>query len=39
MADPSPNGINRGTEPVELIMFVTGEVGKPFTVCVPAPAS
>jgi len=39
VVDTAHNGINRGTEPVELIMFVTGEVGKPFTVRVPAPAS
>lgn len=31
------NGRNRGTEPVRLVMFITGEKGKPFTV--PAPSA
>jgi quercetin dioxygenase-like cupin family protein len=31
-------GVNKGTEPVRLVMFVTGEVDKPFTVREPAPA-
>ncbi len=31
------NGINRGTEPVELVMFATGEVGKPITIRLPSP--
>ena len=30
------NGMNKGTEPVRLVMFVTGEAGKPFTVRVSA---
>lgn len=38
VVDTAHNGTNNGTEPVELIMFVTGEVGKPFTVRVPAPS-
>lgn len=29
------NGINKGTEPVVLVMFVTGEKDKPFTVRLP----
>jgi hypothetical protein len=32
------NGMNKGTEPVRLVMFVTGEADKPFTVRVPGPA-
>jgi len=32
------NGKNTGTEPVELVMFVTGEKNLPFTVKEPAPA-
>jgi quercetin dioxygenase-like cupin family protein len=31
------NGRNTGKEPVELVMFVTGEKAKPFTVPGPAP--
>ncbi|MFA7233029.1 MAG: cupin domain-containing protein [Terrimicrobiaceae bacterium] len=31
------NGMNKGAEPVRLVMFVTGEAGKPFTVRVPEP--
>lgn len=31
-------GINNGTEPVRLVMFATGEAGKPFTVRVPTEA-
>lgn len=31
------NGINKSDKPVELVMFVTGEVGKPFTVRIPQP--
>jgi len=31
------NGMNKGSKPVRLILFVTGEAGKPFTVRVPAP--
>ncbi len=30
------NGMNKGAEPVRLVMFVTGEAGKPFTVRIPA---
>ena len=30
-------GTNKGTEPVRLVMFVTGEADKPFTVRVPDP--
>ena len=33
------NGMNKGTEPVRLVMFVTGEADKPFTVRVPGPAT
>lgn len=33
------NGTNKGSEPVRLVMFVTGEEDKPFTVRVPDPAS
>lgn len=29
------NGTNKGSEPVRLVMFVTGETEKPFTVRVP----
>jgi len=29
------NGINKGTKPVRLVMFATGEKDKPFTVRVP----
>ena len=29
------NGTNKGREPVRLVMFVTGETDKPFTVRVP----
>jgi quercetin dioxygenase-like cupin family protein len=32
-------GTNKGTEPVRLVMFVTEEEDKPFTVRVPDPAS
>ncbi|MEI6492029.1 MAG: cupin domain-containing protein [Verrucomicrobiota bacterium] len=32
-------GTNKGTEPVRLVMFVTGEADKPFTVRVPDRAS
>jgi len=31
------NGMNKGSEPVRLVLFVTGEAGKPFTVRLPAP--
>ncbi|MDD5201411.1 MAG: cupin domain-containing protein [Terrimicrobiaceae bacterium] len=31
------NGRNTGSEPVRLVLFVTGEKGKPFTVRTPAP--
>lgn len=31
------NGTNKGTEPVRLVMFVTGVTDKPFTVRVPDP--
>ncbi|MEI8311446.1 MAG: cupin domain-containing protein [Verrucomicrobiota bacterium] len=31
------NGMNKGTEPVRLVMFATGEEDKPFTVRVPDP--
>jgi hypothetical protein len=31
------NGKNTGTEPVELVMIVTGEKNLPFTVKEPAP--
>jgi len=31
------NGTNKGREPVRLVMFVTGETGKPFTIRMPAP--
>ena len=33
------NGTNKGTEPVRLVMFVTGEADKPFTVRIPDPAT
>jgi len=33
------NGTNKGSQPVRLVMFVTGEAGKPFTVRRPAPSS
>ena len=33
------NGMNKGREPVRLVMFVTAEAGKPFTVRIPAPAT
>lgn len=33
------NGMNQGDKPVRLVMFVTGEEGKPFTVRVPAPST
>lgn len=33
------NGKNTGTEPVELVMFVTGEKGLPFTVKPSTPAA
>ena len=29
------NGMNKGRDPVRLVMFVTGEAGKPFTVRIP----
>ena len=29
------NGTNKGTEPVRLVLLVTGEKGKPFTIRVP----
>ncbi len=29
------NGINKGSKPVRLVMFATGEKGKPFTVHIP----
>lgn len=31
------NGINKGTEPVVLVMFATGEVGKPISIRLPQP--
>ena len=31
------NGVNKGSEPVRLVLFVTGEKDKPFTVRVPGP--
>lgn len=31
------NGKNTGSEPVKLVMFVTGETGNPFTVPAPIP--
>lgn len=31
------NGHNTGTEPVKLVLFVTGEKGQPFTVKAPKP--
>ena len=31
------NGINKGTEPVVLVMFATGEVGKPISIRLPGP--
>lgn len=33
------NGINKSKEPVVLVMFVTGEVGKPFTIRLPSASS
>ena len=35
VVDTIHNGTNHGTEAVRLVMFVTGEEGKPFTVRVP----
>lgn len=33
------NGMNKGSEPVRLVMFATGETGKPFTVKIPDPST
>lgn len=31
------NGYKRGAEPMKILMFVTGEVGRPFAVARPRP--
>ncbi len=36
VVDTTHNGINPGPEPAEIILFCTGEVGKPVSVKVPA---
>ena len=37
VVNTSHNGVNKGSEPVRLVLFVTGEKDKPFTVRVPGP--